>query len=428
MAYSTGKIIDINLEDTAIPNLFIMDYMPDVPDGDFVKVYIYAYMCCRQGIALTHAELADRAGVELEKVLAAWRYFAGRRIVKITPQAPGDETHFDVEFIDVKGMLYAKEPHNRGGAHSWGSDSEGDYEGDSVSVKSLSDPELAALFKKLAVICGAPTIDGGDAQLIISWLEEEGATAEIVEAAYLFCRDERGETGVRYVGKVVREWAGKGLKTTEDVREYRARTDARSAVHKKLMEALGMRYSIITKAEEDKFNLWIDDYGYTPEQLLELSKKTAGVGNKLRYLGGIIRKEREAEGKDTGAGAGAGAKGRNGLKDRNEYYRQVRQQNEDAAAARLEEAYTAAPALKKIDDETAALNMELVKTLTSGMADKKGAIDRLNDEISGMSARRKEALAEGGFAPDYTDVSYNCPRCRDTGILENGVSCDCYSL
>ena len=32
MAYSIEKPRDEHLEDTAIPNLFITDYMPDVPD------------------------------------------------------------------------------------------------------------------------------------------------------------------------------------------------------------------------------------------------------------------------------------------------------------------------------------------------------------------------------------------------------------
>ena len=116
MAYYIEKTRNTNLEDTAIPNLFITDYMPDVPDGDFVKVYVYAYMCCRQGIALTHTELAEKLGLEVPVVHAAWRYFSDRRIVKIWQTVPSDETHFDVEFVDVKGMLYTKEkPQGRNG-------------------------------------------------------------------------------------------------------------------------------------------------------------------------------------------------------------------------------------------------------------------------------------------------------------------------
>lgn len=417
MAYSIEKPRNINLEDTAIPNLFITDFMPDVPDGDFVKTYIYAYMCCCQGIALTHTELAERVGLEPEKILAAWRYFADRRIVKLSPQASGSETHFDVEFVDVKGMLYTKEkPKEKIRATTW------------AGTEALTDSELAALFQRIAVICGSPSIDGSDAQRIISWIEEYGATPEIIEFAYVFCRDERGEKGARYVEKIVREWAEKGLKTIAAVREYRAKTDARSGVHKKLMEAVGLRYSVITKAEEKKFDLWLDDYGYTLDRLLEWAEKTAGVGNKLKYLDGIIRKEREAEGKSVDTGGKGKRASRGGMKDRVEYYREARRKNEDTAAARLEEIYKAVPEVKRTDDEIALLNMELVKTLTSGMQDKQSAVKRLNEEIEAAAARRKELLAAAGFAPGFTDIQYKCSRCRDTGILENGASCECYFL
>ena len=425
MTYYIEKSRNTNLEDTAIPNLFITDFMPDVPDGDFVKVYIYAYMCCRQGIALGHTELAEALGLELPKVYAAWRYFSDRHIVKIWPSTPPDDRYFDVEFVDVKGMLYTKEkPGSKGG------------EAGRNGAGALSEPALAALFQKLAVICGVPSIDGSDAQRVITWLEEDGATPEIVEYAYQFCREERGEKGAKYIEKVVKEWASKGLKTVRDVRDYRAKTDARSAVHKKLMEALGLRYVSITAGEEKIFNRWLDEYGYTPEELLEKTEKTVGKSNKLQYLDGIIRNERkeagEAGGKGTGSGSGGGRPGSGGRRPggkvgRDEYYRRTRLKNEELKAACREEVYAAAPEVRQTDEQLVALNIEIVKTLKSGMADKKSVMKRLEKEIDEVSAARREQLQNAGFAPDYTDDKYDCLKCHDTGMLENGSSCDCYA-
>ena len=405
MTYCIEKSRNINLEDTAIPNIFITDFMPDVPDGDFVKVYVYAYMCCRYGIALTHTELAARLGLELQTVLSAWRYYSDRRIVKLWQTTPSDDTHFDVEFMDVKGMLYVKEkPHS--------------------PPPTLSNPAIATLFQKLALICGAPSIDGADAKRIMSWIEEDGATPEIIEYAYQVCREEYGEKGAKYKEKMVKEWAGKGLKTVGDVRGYRAEIDARSAVHKKLMEALGLRYAVITTAEEKTFNLWLDEYGYTPERLLELADKTEGVSNKLKYLGGIIRKEREAAGLSTKPGTGGTVKAK-----REEYYRKARQKNKDKRDAHFEEVYSASPAIKSADDEITALNFDLVKTLTDrNMTDKEGAVKRIQKDIEAALTERKKLLREAGFPTDYTDEKYDCVRCRDTGILENGASCDCYTI
>jgi len=402
MAYFIEKTKNINLEDTAIPNLFITDFMPDAPDGDFVKVYIYAYMCCRQGIALTHSELAERLGLELPKVHAAWRYFADRRIVRIWETVPQDDKHFDVEFVDVKGILYSGEKTQSHGG-------------------SLSNPALEDLFRKIAVICGTPSLDGGDAQRILSWIEEMEAPPEVIEYAYEFCRDERGEKSARYIEKIVREWTGKGLMTARDIREYRAKTDARSADYKKLMKAVGLRYENITSAEERIFDLWLDEYGYTVGELIEMAEKTAGKSNKLKYLGGIIKNER------ADAGKGPADKARGGMAARNEYYKKTRQQSEDLAAARLEEVYKALPEVRLADEEVTRLNAELIKILTSGMADKESAVNRLNKETKAAIRERKRLLTEGGFSEDYTDVKYGCPRCRDTGVLENGSSCDCYA-
>jgi len=410
MAYFIEKTRNTNLEDTAIPNIFITDFMPDVPDGDYVKVYIYAYMCCRQGIALTHSELAERLGLEAPKVHAAWRYYADRRIVKIWKTIPSDERHYDVEFVDVKGMLYTSEkPQDRNG---------GSY---SNGAGSLTNPALTELFQKIIAICGTPSLDGGDAQRILSWIEEDGATPEVIEYAYEFCREERGEKSARYIEKIVKEWTGKGLKTVKDVREFRAKTDARSGDYKKLMNAVGLRYENITSAEEKIFDLWLDDYGYTVKELIEMADKTVGKSNKRLYLGGIIKNERKEAGKE------AAEKPRRRMAARSEYYEKTRRENEELAAARLEEVYAALPAVKRADEELTAMNGELMRILASRMTDKKSAVNRLNKEIKAAGANRKKLLSEGGFSEDYTDVKYGCSRCRDTGVLENGTSCDCFA-
>jgi len=152
-----------------------------------------------------------------------------------------------------------------------------------------------------------------------------------------------------------------------------------------------------------------------------MAEKTAGKSNKLRYLGGIIKNERADAGKEPDGIA------RGGMAARNEYYRNARQQSEDLAAARLEEVYLALPAVRLADEEVTRLNAELIRILTSSMADKESAVNRLNKETKAAIRERKRLLSEGGFSEDYTDVKYGCPRCRDTGVLENGSSCDCYA-
>ncbi|MDR3305808.1 MAG: DnaD domain protein [Clostridiales Family XIII bacterium] len=406
MTYSIERPRNSNLGDTAISNLFITEYMPDVPDGEFVKVYIYAYMCCRQGVALTHSELAVRLGLPVEKILAAWRYFSDRRIVRKIPAAPDGETHFDVEFIDIKGRVFCAEESPSKGAEE-------------RARTALEDRDRKALFEKIAAICGAPSMGSDDARKIMRWLDEWEATPAIVECAYIYCRDTAKNTRTDYVGRVVRKWAEQGLRTGEDASEYLAAVDARFGLYKQLMEALGMQYSRITEAEKQIFDQWLDEYGYTPQRLLELSAKTAGASNKLTYMGGIIRKDREGSGGSGGVGGSGGISGRSG------YYHNVRVKNEEGAKARREEVYSAAPMIRRAEEEIEYLSIELTKLLISDMSDKKSAVDRISADIRTKTAERDRLMEKAGFEPGYMDIKYDCVRCKDTGMLENGTSCDC---
>ena len=409
MTYSIEKTREQRLEDTSVPNIFIEDILPDA-DGDYVRVYLYAYMRCKQNVALTHGQLADELGLPLEKVLSAWQYFAEKRkIVRKVANAKGDDTLYDIEFIDLKAEMYAPKKSSK------------PEQGRRATDKRIIDDDLKRLFDRIAVIVGTPTLDGRDAEKILSWLNGDGATPEIVEAAYIYSRSQNGITTASYVGKIVKKWAEKGLRTKEDTAEYLAENNARYGVYKSLMEAIGLKYSVMTDGEKEKFDLWLDDYRYTPDRLLELAKLTAGAKNKLQYLSAIIEKDR----KNSGADTSASQKGAD-PEARNSYYRKLRTKNETEAASRLKEIYANIPKIKEIDNSIEILNMELFKTLTSGKDGKEKAVKSINSQISGKQDERALLLEKAGHSADYTDQKYACERCNDTGILENGTACDCF--
>lgn len=410
MTYSIEKIREQRLEDTAIPNIFIEDILPDA-DGDYVRVYLYAYMRCKQNTALTHSQLAEELGLPIEKVLSAWQYFAEKRkIVRKVANAKGDDTFYDIEFIDLKGEMYAPKKSGKLTLTRRSTDT------------VIFDDDLRRLFDRVAVIVGTPTLDGRDAEKILSWIRDDGAMPEIVEAAYTYSRAQNGITAASYVAKIVKKWAEKGLRTKEDVAEHLAEHNARYGVYKSLMEAVGLRYSVPNEGEKERFDLWLDDYGYTPERLLDLAKLTAGAKNKLQYLSGIVEKDRKTMGSDDSIKAGTNT----GPEARSEYYRQLRAKQEADASAKLARIHADIPKIKEIDNSIEILNMELFKTLTSGKDGKDKTIKSINAQISGKQDERAQFLEKAGYPADYTDHKYACERCNDTGILENGSSCDCF--
>ncbi|MDR1796212.1 MAG: DnaD domain protein [Clostridiales Family XIII bacterium] len=412
MGFSAEAPRDPRLEDTAISNIFLLDILPDVPDGAYVSVYVYALMSLRQGVYLTHSELATRLSLPVEKVLAAWRYFEKRRIIRRVPKTPGDETQFDVEFVDLRGLLYAKADAPSGGAQE-------------AARTALSDAALRKLGADVAALTGNPSFGAGDMMQIKKWLTEWGATPEAVLCAYRYALETKGVTRANYVAKIVREWTDKGVRTEADAAAWLAEADARHGFHKEMMEALGLPFKAVTEAERKVFDRWTDEYGYTPAELLEKARtKTAGAGNALKYLEGILKKERE---KAAGGGAGDGAGSGGRLSARAEYYRGVQEKNRREAEAHRAEVYKAVPEIQTLDDEMVALNMEKIRLVTSSARDKKRAWDRLEADLAAKAAKRKALLAGAGFAEDYTDVHYDCKRCEDTGlVLGSGASCECY--
>ena len=410
MTYSIEKTREQRLEDTALPNIFIEDILPDA-DGDHVRVYIYAYMRCKQNITITHSQLAEELGLPLEKVLSAWQYFAEKRkIVRKISASNGEDFLYDIEFIDLKGEMYAPKK-------SRGSDS-----GQKSGGRSIIDEDLRRLFDRVAIIIGTPTLDGYDAEKILSWIKNEGAMPEIIVEAYTYSRGQNGVTAAPYVGKIVKKWTEKGLRTKADVAEYLAENNARYGVYKSLMEAIGLKYAVITDSEKELFDLWLDDYGYTPDRLLELAKKTVGATNKFIYLKGIIKKERA----EKGMGGAASGRSSAGSEARGDYYQRIRATQEADAAARLAKIYKEIPKIKEIDEASSILNMELLETLTSGKDGKERAVKSLHAQRAEKQGERAKLLEESGYLADFTDRKYACERCKDSGILENGSSCDCF--
>ncbi len=87
-------------------------------------------------------------------------------------------------------------------------------------------------------------------------------------------------------------------------------------------------------------------------------------------------------------------------------------------------AYTRLPELESLDAALRSQMTELVRLTVSRRPDLKERIEELKGRNLNMQRRRLELLKLGGFAPDYLDEIYSCPKCRDTGIYRGGV-CSC---
>ena len=190
------------------------------------------------------------------------------------------------------------------------------------------------------------------------------------------------------------------------------------------MKALGLQPRNITDAEKRIFDVWLDDYGNTLNEILAFAEKGVGVDNKFKYVKKIIEEEyfkrnpdRKLEMKE---------KSKDSKLSRDEFYEACRRKSERELNARCEKIYSQIPQIQKIDSEIKKLNMESISTGLSGAYNSDAVSKQIDEQINKKIQQKKSLLEANGFTLSDMELNYNCQLCKDTGIKENDTSCACY--
>lgn len=96
-----------------------------------------------------------------------------------------------------------------------------------------------------------------------------------------------------------------------------------------------------------------------------------------------------------------------------------------AAEARQKEVDALSPELKKIDRLLNATGLRLFKQAMGGKEGLEKRVDALRKENERLLKRKAELLKALGYPENYTDVRYECEKCRDTGFI-GAKMCDCF--
>ncbi|MDO4621029.1 MAG: ATP-binding protein [Lachnospiraceae bacterium] len=104
-------------------------------------------------------------------------------------------------------------------------------------------------------------------------------------------------------------------------------------------------------------------------------------------------------------------------------YDEIRERNRYALNGRTERVYAEIPQIMHLDDETAYRSMEAAKMR---VADPHADLTSYKNELKRISGEKKLLLIKSGYPADYLEPVYDCPFCRDTGLLE-GRRCRCFS-
>ena len=405
MGFYKEKTKDYFLLDTKVENMFINEYMVSAP-GDYVKVYLFAQMYAELGVEFSNEDISKQLSIDIEDVLKAWTYWEKMGIIRKIRKSPDNPLEYDVEFVLLKDMLY--------GSHD-----------DSASPASeqglgnrMANEEYRSMFNRIENALGR-VISGTEMGEVDSWINDFGIEPEFVAFAVEYCAGKKKKT-IKYIEAVIRNWVSEGHRTVEDIRQHIGRMEERSSDYRRIFKALGWTRNW-TEEEKRIMDHRFDDMNCRLETILEACGTTTGISNpNINYVNKVLESwaaEGMTESEEPGAVSGA---------DIARYYELLRAKEEKEAEDRREEVYARLPQIKELDDVENRLGAGLSRLVVSDRVDKKEAIEKLREQIDDISAQRAFLLTDNGFELDYMDVRFECPDCKDTGMLETGERCPCH--
>jgi hypothetical protein len=208
------------------------------------------------------------------------------------------------------------------------------------------------------------------------------------------------------------------------VEEHLSENDSRYVMYRTVFRELG--FSRNPSAEEKRImNAWFDELRAGLDEVLEACRKTSGISNpNIRYVDRVLRAK--AEEKAAAKAAPGGGEKEDLFARVGRLYERQRAESEAKAEEAKRLVFSKVPRIKDIMDEMRDCGFRISAAMLKGAAGR-SEIERERGRFAKLAEEKAALLAEAGLPADATDIKYNCARCKDTGLLEDGTRCGCFS-
>ena len=105
-------------------------------------------------------------------------------------------------------------------------------------------------------------------------------------------------------------------------------------------------------------------------------------------------------------------------------YNRQQFENKRLQDKRIETVLTKIPRIKEINDEISSSSLKTTKLLLLKDAGLE-SIDDFRKHLKELKAEKASLLKANGFSPDYMEMHYKCPDCKDSGYIDN-MKCHCF--
>lgn len=279
---------DMDLGDTPIENIFINDFMP-MANGTYVKVYLLGYKYAHDKddkIEVTNQTIAKHLEIPLEDVLRAWDFWEKKGIIKKIPSEEDDKFNYKVRFLNLK-QLYIKN-----NLSLFSNKEHKPKQPKTITPQELIDanqiPLINKMFNQIDFIMRRPTATT-EKQRILSWIENYNMNPDVIEKAFSYGVERKGQRNINYIEGIVRNWYDSGLTNMDAVIEHFKTQDEKYYRYQRVLRALGMGNRAPSENEMKIIDKWFDEYKFSMEMVLkgcENSSKTANPN--LNYIDSIL--------------------------------------------------------------------------------------------------------------------------------------------
>ena len=400
MDFKKQNIQNYFLYDTKVDNLFISEYMPGAP-ANAVKVYLLASMNAEACIPSDADALARKLRISLADIEEAWDYWVKQGIARKTAD-PANPGKYGIELLNIREIVFGKRP------AASAAPQEGPF--------AIDDAAYSELLRNVEVQTGR-LLESGEPQEIALWVSQYGMSPEVILLGYKYCTDKGKSNRFRYVGAILKDWRAKGYTTAAQVEDALGAEDGKNIT----IDLNGKQlHRNASEPEKRIIDSWFDKLGFSLDEVKDACKKTTGISNpNINYLNSVL------VGRYNEKNQAPEAVSREDIFAKVEaLYEKTRRENEAKTARIREEVYGKLPRVKDIVAEIRDCGF----AASRAMLNRAGAeeVNKLKSRIETLNTEKARLLTDNGYAPDALEAIYDCPKCRDTGILDDGSRCPCY--
>jgi len=274
------EVNDIDLGDTAIPNIFIDIFMP-MADGLYVKVYLLGYrQACDKSANpnFDNISIAKNLDVPLSDVLDAWKFWEDKHIIKIHKNEGFNDTNCSIEFLDIK--KYYIENTVIGSPTKTSTD---------TIVEASENPSIRNMFNTINKIVGR-YLDPSEKISLMESMNKYNMNSDMIICAYEYVKEKTGfSKSVKYIDGILRNWYDSNLYTPQDIEESSKFQSERYVMYKEIFRQLGFNRQP-TKSEKKIMDEWLDKYEVNMDLILNACDRSKNISNpSISYINGIIK-------------------------------------------------------------------------------------------------------------------------------------------